>query len=126
VSTGGKVASPPEVQPAPLDEEAEADEEQDALGSYEEAAIKAVRSDGQFIEKLRRNGMPWRGVLERLKEALPDVLSDRDKIAYGLVPKAMNAVFGKQDAAWRTEKRPARSGSGFTTWIVIGGGSTGT
>jgi DNA helicase HerA-like ATPase len=124
VMPGGKVA-PPAVPVAPRDEEAEADEEQDALGSYEEAAIKAFCADGQFIAKLRRNGMPWRGVQERLKEALPDVLSDRDRIAYGLVPKAMNAVFGNQDAAWRTERRPAKSGSGFTTWIVIAGGSTG-
>jgi hypothetical protein len=125
VLPGGKVAPPPAAPLAPRDEEAEPDEEQDALGSYKEAAINALRSDGQFIEKLRRNGMPWRGVQERLKEGLPDVLSDRDKIAYGLVPKAMNAVFGKQDAAWGTEKRPAKKGSGFTTWIVIGGGSTG-
>jgi hypothetical protein len=125
VLPGGKISPPPAAPLAPRDEEAEPDEEQDALGSYEEAAIKAFRSDGQFIEKLQRNGMPWRGVQERLKEALPDVLSDRDKIAFGLVPKAMNAVFGKQNAAWKSQKRPRKSGSGFTTWIVIGGGSTG-
>jgi hypothetical protein len=49
--------------------------------------------------------MPWRGVQERLKEALPDVLSDRDKIAHGLVAKALTAVFGEQGTAWKTEKR---------------------
>ena len=49
------------------------------------------------------------------------MLSDRDQIAYGLVPKAMNAVFGEQTVAWGTEKRPAKSGTGFTTWIVIKG-----
>jgi hypothetical protein len=63
--------------------------------------------------------------LGRLKEALPDVLSDRDNVAYGLVPKAMKAVFGPQGVAWTTEQCPAKSGSGVTTWIVIGGGSTG-
>lgn len=87
--------------------------------SYEDAAIKAFRSDSQFLDQLRRFGKPWRGVQERLKEELPDLLSDRDKIAYGLVPKAMNAVFGQQETAWKTEKRPAKSGSGYTTWIVV-------
>ncbi len=112
--------SVPAVSPAVVDnEEPEADEKQDVLGSYESAAIDAFRSDGQFLERLRRSGMPWRGVQEQLKASLPDVLSDRDKIAYGLVPKAMDAVFGLQDVRWSTEKRPAKSGSGFTTWIVV-------
>jgi len=89
------------------------------LGSYEGEAIKAFRSDRQFLEKLRRYGVPWRGVQERLKEELPNLLSDRDKIAYGLVPKAMDVVFGEQETAWKTERRPSKSGSGYTTWIVI-------
>jgi len=88
-------------------------------GSYEEIAIKAFRSDQQFLEKIRRYGVPWRGVQERLKEELPDLLSDRDNIAYGLVPKAMEAVFGQQETGWKTERRPSKSGSGYTTWIVI-------
>ncbi|MBN1857803.1 DUF87 domain-containing protein [Candidatus Bipolaricaulota bacterium] len=101
------------------DQESEPDEGQDALGTYEEAAIESFKSDEDFLSKLRTNGMPWRGVQERLKEVLPDVLSDRHQIAYGLVPKAMVAVFGEQHSGWKTEKRPAKSGSGFTTWIVV-------
>lgn len=88
------------------------------LGAYEEAAIKALLSDRKFLERLRRNGAPWRGVQERLKQELPVLLSDRDEIAYGLVPKAMDGTFGPQETAWKTEKRPSKSGSGFTTWIV--------
>jgi hypothetical protein len=106
-------------QAGPRDEETEAEEEPDVLGSYEEAAINGFRSDSQFLERLRRQGVPWRGVQEHLKEMLPDVLSDGDKIAYGLVPKAMNAVFGQQETAWKTEKRASKSGSGYTTWIVV-------
>jgi hypothetical protein len=89
------------------------------LGSYEDAAIKAIRSDEQFLKKLRLYGVPWRGVQERLKEELPELLSDRDKIAYDLVPKAMDAVFGQQETVWKTERRPSKRGSGYTTWIVI-------
>ena len=121
VLPGGKAAPPaaPPAAPAAGGDETEVEEEQDVLGSYEDAAIKAFRSDSQFLDQLRRFGKPWRGVQERLKEELPDLLSDRDKIAYGLVPKAMNAVFGQQETAWKTEKRPAKSGSGYTTWIVV-------
>jgi hypothetical protein len=99
--------------------EAEVEKEKHMLDSYEEAAIEAFRSDRQFLEKLQRYGVPWRGVQERLKEEVPDLLSDRDKIAYSLVPKAMDAVFGQQETAWKTERRPSKSGSGYTTWIVI-------
>ena len=88
------------------------------LGSYEEAAIRAFQSDRQLLEKLQRYGVPWRGVQERLREELPDLLADRDHIAYSLVPKAMDAVFGQQDMAWKTERRTSKSGSGYTTWIV--------
>lgn len=95
------------------------DEEQDVLGTYEEFAIESFKADDNFLNLLRRYGKPWRGVQEKLKDALPDVLSDRDQIAYGLVPKAMTTVFGAQDEGWKTEKRQAKSGSGYTTWIII-------
>jgi hypothetical protein len=62
--------------------------------------------------------MPWRGVQERIKEEIPIVQSERDQIAYTLVPRVMNAVFGQQESAWKTEKRPSMNGSGQTTWIV--------
>ena len=89
------------------------------LGSNECAAIEAFRGDGQFLDRLRRYGLPWRGVQERLREALPDFLSDRDNTAYNLVPKAMDAVFGPRENAWKIESRPSESGSGYTTWIVV-------
>jgi hypothetical protein len=123
VLPGGKGGVHPAPPMGPRDENAKTDEEQDVLGSYEEAAIAAFRSDGQLLDKLRQYGMPWRGVQEQLKQALPDVLSDRDQIAYGLVPKAMNAVFGQQVTTWNTEKRRSKSGTGYTTWIVIIPGS---
>ena len=94
-------------------------EEQDALGSYEDAAIRALGDDEQFMGRLRSYGIPWRGVKEQLKEGLPELLSDRDDLAHRLVPKAMKELYGPQDTAWKTERRPAKSGNGFTTWIVI-------
>lgn len=89
------------------------------LSAHEGAAIDAFRADLRFLERLRQKGMPWRGVQERLKEELPNFLPDLDNVAYGLVPKAMNITFGQQEVAWGTEKRPSKSGTGLTTWIVV-------
>jgi hypothetical protein len=86
---------------------------------YQAAAIDAFRADQRFLVRLAQKGMPWRGVQERLKEELPSHLADLDNTAYGLVPKAMNIAFGQQEVAWGTEKRPSKSGTGLTTWIVV-------
>lgn len=85
----------------------------------EVAAIEAFGADQRFLERLQQYGMPWRGVQERLKEELPPDFSERDSIAYDLVPRAMGAIFGDQGGVWTTEKRPSKSGSGSTTWIVV-------
>jgi len=90
-----------------------------SIGSDEEVAIEALGADQQLINKLQNNGVPWRGVQECLKEALPKHLDGCNGIAYRLVPKAMDIVFGEQNIAWKTEKRPSKSGKGHTTWIVI-------
>lgn len=90
-----------------------------AFTPEEVAAIEALRADHHFLDRLQQNGMPWRGVQERLKEELPGHLRTLDSIAYALVPKAVSAVFGQQGSGWITEKRPSKSGSGSTTWIVV-------
>jgi hypothetical protein len=111
-------ASQAKVTEAPHDEP-EVDEEQDTLATYEDASIEAFKNDKAFLNKLTQYGVPWKGVKEQLKKFIPDVLSDRDNMAHRLVPKAMTAIFGKQEVGWKTEKRPSKSGSGFTTWILV-------
>jgi len=91
----------------------------DSFGAEEKSAIEALSNDKNFMYKLQKYGVPWRGVQEALRGALPEGLSDRSNIAFKLVPKAMNAIFGKQNTAWKTERRPSKSGKGETTWIVI-------
>ena len=99
--------------------EAEPDEKQDSLATYKKAAIEKFRSDENFLDGLRRNGVPWFGALKKLESFLPDVLTDRRNIAHNLVPEAMTSIFGKQDSGWKTEKRPSRSRPGETTWVVV-------
>jgi hypothetical protein len=50
----------------------------DVMETYARAAIVKVAADTAFIEKLRKNGMTWRGVVAALEEALPDVVADRN------------------------------------------------
>jgi len=89
------------------------------LNSYENTAIEHIAKDKNFINKLISNGLPWRGIQERIKDELPTDITDRDKIAYNLVPKCMEIIFGKQNSKWITEKRTSKNGTGFTTWVVI-------
>ena len=89
-----------------------------SFSAEENTAIEAFIDDKHFINKLQKYGVPWRGIQEILKGALPEHVSDRNNMAYKLVPKAMNTVFGKQNTAWKTEKRPSKSGNGQTTWVV--------
>ena len=90
----------------------------DGFTSEEKAATEALNHNTYLLSKLKRYGVPWRGIQEALKVALPEHLNDRDTIAYKLVPKAMNTIFGEQNTGWKTEKRPSKSGNGQTTWIV--------
>ena len=89
------------------------------LNPHEEKAIEIIAGDKIFINKLISQGFPWRGIQERIKEELPTDLAERDKVAYNLVPKSMEIIFGKQNHKWSAEKRASKSGTGFTTWVVI-------
>jgi len=42
---------------------------------------------------------------------------ERKQIAYTIVPRTMDEIFGEGN--WDTEKRPKKSGTGTTTWIII-------
>ena len=55
-------------------------------------------------------------VLEALKKHIPDLVDDRGKLANDLVPRALDEEFGN---SWETERRPAKSGTVMTTWVVI-------
>jgi hypothetical protein len=96
-----------------------ADTPEDVLATYSAAAIEKVSSDAQFMQRIRNNGMPWKGVVTALEEALPDVLDDRNNIAYNLVPQFLQETFGERDKAWETENRPRKHGPGTTVWVIV-------
>ncbi|MCL6557893.1 MAG: DUF87 domain-containing protein [Firmicutes bacterium] len=78
-------------------------------------AAECVRNPA-VIADLCRDGVPWMAIQSEIRERLPDVVADRDQVAYSLVPRALNKVFGKGN--WDTVRRPKRDGSGMVTYVV--------
>jgi hypothetical protein len=77
----------------------------DPFRDSQRRAIDELAKNEAFIEAIGSNGIPWGVVIGMLKEALPSTLTDRDSIAYNLVPTAMNTILGQKDKAWTTERR---------------------
>jgi hypothetical protein len=95
------------------------DPPEDVFATYQKAAIKRVADDKPFIARIRASGIPWMGIVDALGKALPDVLNDRNGIAYNLVPQFLNETFGERSKGWDTEKRPKKTGTGTTTWVIL-------
>ena len=81
----------------------------DPLRSSQAKAIETLRKNESFLHSIETNGIPWGVIIGMLKEGLPKTLSDRDSIAYNLVPIAMNEILGPKDIAWKTERRGPKS-----------------
>ena len=77
----------------------------DPFRDSQKRAIDALAKNDAFIEGIGANGIPWGVVIGMLKEALPSTLTDRDSIAYNLVPTAMNTILGPKEKAWTTERK---------------------
>jgi hypothetical protein len=91
----------------------------DVMATYTNAAIAKVATDTAFIERIRRSGIPWMGIVSALENALPDVVADRKDMAYQLVPRFLTETFGERDKTWKTEKQRKKDGSGTTTWVYL-------
>ena len=74
----------------------------DVMASLENRAIRALEDDPDLMGRLRTEGVPWGGLKAFLKNQLPESMEDRDDIAYNLVAKALNRIFGRQNDAWHT------------------------
>lgn len=104
------------VSPFPTEINAEENDPVDVMANIEQRAIKALREDNDICQKLEStNGMPWYGVQQFLIDHLPEQLEDRRQLAYDLVSKAMEAVFGQQPSSWDTFKNPSTG----KTWIKV-------
>jgi hypothetical protein len=116
VSSVAKQAAPlPEAGPEDFELAPEHEEPvTDVLGTFEARAINALRADTGLRSRLQTDGVPWGELIGYLAGQLPETLDDRDNIAYKLVAKAMNEIFGRQGETWHTVKKPGKTGKTVT------------
>lgn len=84
---------------------------------FRQSAVERLRQDTATLAKIRSGGTPWMGVQTLLEGAAPASVAEKGTWAFGLVARALDDVLGR--GAWSTEKRPKKSGSGLTTWIIV-------
>jgi len=82
----------------------------DMLRLAQQRAVEALGKKRPFWDKLDSGGIKWGFVTKLLEEELPETMSDRNQVAYGLVKQAVTTLIGPENEKWRTEKR---SGSTF-------------
>jgi hypothetical protein len=89
-------------------EETEAAGAVDIMANIEGQAVEALRADTTLRGKIEStNGIAWRAIQERVKQTLPEVLDNRDQVAYNLVPKVLGALYGQQSKGWESFKNPS-------------------
>lgn len=82
----------------------------DVLANLEQQAIEALRNDGQLIEKIESHeGAAWGAIKAFLLDQLPEHLDDSNQIAFRLVKKAMDHLYGRQDQGWEAYRHPVRN-----------------
>lgn len=93
---------------------------EDVLDLYMRTAISRVSSRMDILERVRGGNAHWMLVQVALRDALPAQLENKNDIAYDLVTKFMDEVFGKHK--WGTERRQSKSDANRTTpYFVLKG-----
>jgi DNA helicase HerA-like ATPase len=87
----------------------------DASEAYVKAAFQAVQSDQALMAKLKGDGMLWGALMGAIAGKLPELLTDRDDLAFRNVRPFLDAVLGVEK--WSTEKRPNSKGQ-LRSWVV--------
>ena len=85
------------------------DETVDVLEQIENAAIEALQKNKLLISKIEGEGAAWGSVKAFFLEVLPKNIDDRDAMAYRLVAKAMDKIYGPQKTAWHTFKQDRKT-----------------
>ena len=102
VSTAGVTTASP-----PSESQEEQPEQIDVMAGIEASMIKALQAKASLMTKLESiDGAAWGSAKAFFLEQLPEHLDDRDQLAYQLVKKAMDKIFGEQDQKWETYKNP--------------------
>jgi hypothetical protein len=93
------------------------DDSVDVFANVEAEAIAALQRDDELKDKISSSGCPWGKLNAFFAQHLPELLEDRSDVAFRLVPKALDRVFGEQEAGgWHTFKHPVTN----KTWVKAG------
>ena len=94
----------PQTEPTVPDSEEEP-EPVDVMAGIEARAVAALQSEAQLMAKLKStDGAAWGSVKAFFAKELPEHLDDKEQLAYRLVKKAMDQIFGPQPQAWESFK----------------------
>jgi DNA helicase HerA-like ATPase len=75
----------------------------DTMAVYKRQAIEALRHDNGFLTDMSR-GMPWGKLKEYIRDKLPDIIQERDTIAYRMTRETLISLFGAEDEGWNKYK----------------------
>jgi len=99
------------------DNSAQATQAVDTLQAYKQQAIHGIAVDPRFRDRLLAGKLSWGRAKYLIIELLPETMSDREGVAYALVPDAVSAVLGKRDLNWTTERRQSPDGKSQTYFV---------
>lgn len=86
----------------------------DVMANIEQRAIEALQADSNLMGKIASSeGTAWGSIKAYFLEHLPMHLDDRDRLAYQLVKKAMDQIYGPQDHSWETYRNPQRNNTTY-------------
>ncbi|TXH39938.1 MAG: DUF87 domain-containing protein [Burkholderiaceae bacterium] len=98
----------------PVEAEVDETEPVDVMANIELQAIEALTSNSEIRKKIESDeGIPWYGVQKFLMDSVLVHVEDRQQLAYNMLPKVLDAVYGAQGRSWETFKNPNTG----KTWI---------
>ncbi len=103
-----KKASTSEIGTDAISASAESEKVTDPKEVYENSAVEALKNDKKLIDAIKGDGAAYGAIKAFLLSKLPDTLENKDEIAYALVPKALNTIFGTQNEAWHSFRNSQR------------------
>lgn len=94
----------------PAEVEHEESEPVDVMANIEQRAIDALRADAKLITKIEStDGAAWGSIKAFFLDLLPEHLDDRDNLAFRLVKKALDDLYGPKDQGWEQYRHLTRN-----------------
>ena len=112
----GKAVSEVDSGGSGMDTDGDEIDRADPIEVYTQRAIQQVREKcPDVFTSIEKDGYAYGGLKHILKQELPESLDNVDGIAYNLVPKMLDYIYGAQGTNWHSFK--AASGA---TWVKTG------